>query len=68
MITAVPVFKLFEKRGMGHLSRIYIDNPIALPKPQCLGEILVNVQKLIRAYGSMRGILVELKRIIKSTK
>ena len=61
MITAVPVFKLSEKRGMGHLPRIYINNPIALLKPQCSGEILVNVQKLIRAYGSMSGIVLELK-------
>ena len=68
MITAVPVFKLFEKRCMGHLPRIYIDNLIALPKPLCSGEILVNMQKLITAYGSMSSVILELKRIITSTK
>ena len=32
MINAVPVFMLFEKKGMDHLPRVYISDPFALPK------------------------------------
>ena len=32
MMNAVPVFRLFEKKGMDHLPRVYISDPFALPK------------------------------------
>lgn len=68
MLSAVPIFKLFEKKGMDHLPRVYIDNPYALPKPRFSGETFVNMQRIIRAYGSSSGIVTELKRIISSPK
>ena len=32
MINAVPVFRLFDKKGMDHLRRVYIRDPFASPK------------------------------------
>ena len=68
MINAVPVFRLFEKKGMDHLPRVYISDPVALPQQQNSGEIFANMQRIIRSYDSMSGIVLELKRIINSPK
>ena len=68
MINAVPVFRLFEKKGMDHLPRVYISDPFALPQQRNSGEIFVNMQRIIRSYDSMSGIVLELKRIINSPK
>ena len=68
MINAVPVFRLFEKKGMDHLPRVYISDPVALPQQRNSGEIFANMQRIIRSYDSMSGIVLELKRIINSPK
>ena len=47
MINAVPVFRLFEKKGMDHLPRVYISDPFALPKQQNSGEIFVNMKRIL---------------------
>ena len=47
---------------------VYITDPFELPKQQNSGEILVNMQRIIRLSGSMSGIVLELKRIINSPK
>ena len=61
MINAVLVFRLFEKKDMDHLSQVYISDSFALPKQQNSGEMFVNMQRIIRLYGSMSGIMLELK-------
>ena len=53
---------------MDHLPHLYISDPFALPKQRNSGEIFANMQKIIRSYGSMSGIVLELKRIINSPK
>ena len=58
MINAVPVFRLFEKKGIDHLPRVYISDPFALPKQRNSGETFVNMQRVIRSYGSMSGIVL----------
>ena len=68
MINAVPVFSLFEKKGVDHLPRVYISDPFALQKQRNSEEIFVNMQGIIRSHGSMGGIVLELKRIINSPK
>ena len=68
MIAADPVFQDFERRGMYHLPRIYINDPTFLPKPGRDEEIIVNLQRIIGNYGSSSGILLEFKRIISSRK
>ena len=40
-INAVPVFRLFEKKCVDHLPRVYISDLFALPKQRNLGEIFV---------------------------
>ena len=44
MINAVPVFRLFEKKGMDHLPRVYISDPFALPKQRNSGETLKHAE------------------------
>ena len=61
MINAVLVFRLFAKKDMDHLSQVYISDSFALPKQQNSGEMFVNMQRIIRLYGSMSGIMLELK-------
>ena len=68
MINVVPLFSLFEKKGMDHLPRVYISGPFALPKQRKSGEIFVNMQRIIRSYGSMSGIVLEVKRIMNNPK
>ena len=55
VINLVPVFRLFEKKGMDNLPRAYISDPFALPKQQNSGEIFANMQRITRLYGSMSG-------------
>ena len=64
-IQAFPFFKPFEQSGLAHLPRINISANDLLPKPRTNGEIYINVQQLIRNYGSASGVILELKRIIQ---
>ena len=68
MINAVPAFRIFEKKGTDHLPRVFISDAFALPKQRNSGEIFVNMQRIIRSYGSISGIVLELKRIINNPK
>ena len=49
--------------GLAHISRIYINACGYLPKPRKNGELVVNIQQLMRNFGSASGIIMELKRI-----
>ena len=51
--------------GLAHLPRIYISACNYLPKPRKNGELVVNIQRLIRNLGSASGIVMELKRIVQ---
>ena len=61
----LPVFKPFQQMDLAHLSRIYITCDY-LPKPRKNGELVMNIQRLIRNFGSASGIVMELKRIVQS--
>ena len=61
----LPVFKPFQQMELAHLSRIYITCDY-LPKPRKNGELVMNIQRLIRNFGSASGIVTELKRIVQS--
>ena len=65
-INALPVFKSFRQMGLIHLPRIYINACDYLPKPRKSGELVVNIQRLIRNFGSASGIVMEVKRIVQS--
>ena len=52
--------------GLAHLPRIYINACDYLPKPQKNGELVVNIKRLIRNFGSASGIVMEIKRIVQS--
>ena len=60
-INALPVFKSFQQMGLIHLPRIYINACDYLPKPRKSGELVVNIQRLIRNFGSASGIVTEVK-------
>ena len=66
VINALPVFKHFQQMGLAHLPRIYINTCDHLPKPRKNGELVGNIQRLIRNFLSASGILMELKRIVQS--
>lgn len=68
MLAAIPSFQIFERIGMRHLPRIYMNNPSILPKARATGEIHVNMQRIVRAFGSLSGTVLELKRIVSHTK
>ena len=59
---------LRKKAWIIHLPRAYISDPFALRKQRNSGEIFVNMQRIIRSYGSISGIVLELKQTIKSPK
>ena len=65
-INALPVFKPFQQMGLAHPPRIYINACDYLPKPRKNGELVVNIQRLIRNFGSASGIVMKLKRIVQS--
>ena len=62
----LPVFKPFQQMDLAHLPRIYINTCDYLPKPRKNGELVMNIQRLIRNFGSASGIVMELKRIVQS--
>ena len=60
MTNAVPVFRLFEKKGMDHLPRVYISDPFALPKQQNSGEIFINMKRILWfSYESHEDLMVQ---------
>ena len=62
-INAAPVILKLNPNPL-----VYISDLFALPKQQNSGEIFFNMQRIIRSYGSMSRIVLELKRIINSPK
>ena len=52
---------------MNHLPSVYIKNNDYLAKPKSSDEITVNLQRIIRSYGSSNEIIVELKKINSSS-
>ena len=52
--------------GVARLPRIYISACDYLPKARKNGELVVNIQRLIRNFGSASDIALELKRIVQS--
>ena len=65
-MNALPVFKPFQQMGLAHLPQIYINAFDHLPKPRKNSELVVNIQRLIRNFGSASGIVMELKRTEQS--
>ena len=63
-INTLPVFKPFQQIGLAHVLQIYINVCDYLPKPRKTGELVVNIRRLIRSFGSACGIVMELKRIV----
>ena len=58
---------VFERIGEAHLPRVYINHRDALPKAKQDGCITVNMQRIIRNFGSASGVVIELKRIVQSS-
>ena len=50
VINALPVCKHFQQMGLAHLPRIYINTCDYLPKPRKNGELVGNIQRLIRNF------------------
>ena len=65
-INALLVFKPIQQMGLAHVPRIYINAYDYFPKPRKSGKLVVNIQRLIRNFGSASGIVMELKRIVQS--
>ena len=65
-VNALSIFKPFQQMGLAHLPRIYINVCDYLPKPRKNGELVVNIQRLIRNFGSASGIVMKLKKIVQS--
>ena len=65
---ANPQLERFKQRAIEFLPIIYFSNITNIPKPRPNNQIHVNLQRLIRAYGSMSEIVLELKRIIQHTR
>ena len=65
-INALSVFKSFQQMGVAYLPRIYINVCDYLPNPLKNSELVVNIQRLIRNFGSASSIVMELKRTVQS--
>ena len=50
--------------GLAHLPRIYINVSDYLPRKN--GELVFNIQRLIRNFGSASSRVMELKKIVQS--